>query len=159
MEGGSHLQAQNGEEGNKAIKRRSFLNYWLGVSLATFGGFSAYALARYLFPPGLAGAEAAGEDVRIMLSELPVGTAKVFRYKGEPSVAVRTGEKAVRVLSAVCPHLGCIVKWDSGKSLLVCPCHAAVFDVNGNVVSGPAPRPLASYPARIVQDEVIVGET
>lgn len=126
--------------------------------MVAFGGFSAYALVRYLFPPGTLGAEAGSEAVRISLAELPIGSAKVFRYRGAPSIAVRVSEKSVRALSAVCTHLGCIVKWDDAKEVLLCPCHAAIFDVNGNVVSGPAPRPLPSYPTRITQDEIIIGE-
>jgi cytochrome b6-f complex iron-sulfur subunit len=126
--------------------------------MATFGGFAVYTFAKYLFPPGAFSAQAESEGVRISFAELPVGSAKVFRYKGQPSIAIRMSDKSVRALSAVCTHLGCIVKWDSAKQLLVCPCHAALFDSNGNVVSGPAPRPLQSYPTKVTQDEVIIGE-
>lgn len=140
------------------MPRRSFLNYCLGAASATFGGLALYAVGRYLFPPEAFSAEAAGETVSISLEDIPVGAAKNVRYKGAASVIIRTDEKVFHALSAVCTHLGCIVKWDSGKKMLVCPCHAATFDINGNVVSGPAPRPLESYPVQIVQDEVIIGE-
>jgi cytochrome b6-f complex iron-sulfur subunit len=140
------------------MPRRSFLNYCLGATSLTFGGLALYAVGRYLFPPEAFSAEAAGETVRLALEDLPVGGAKNVRYKGTASVIIRTDEKVFHALSAVCTHLGCIVKWDSGKKMLVCPCHAATFDVSGNVVSGPAPRPLESYPVQIVQDEVIIGE-
>jgi cytochrome b6-f complex iron-sulfur subunit len=142
----------------RPIRRRSFLNYCIGFSLFGFGGMVAYSFGRYLFPPEALGAEAEGEVVRISLGEIPVGTAKIVRYKGEPSIVVRASEKSIHVLSAVCTHLGCIVKWDSAKTALVCPCHAAFFDVNGNVIAGPAPRPLQSLPVTIAQDEIIIGE-
>lgn len=145
-------------EKGQPIRRRSFLNYFLGLSIGTFAGSAVYAFAKYLFPPAAIGAEAGGEAVRVMLAELPIGGSKIVRYKGEPTVVIRTSEKQVRALSAICTHLGCIVKWDGSKSLLVCPCHAAAFDVNGNVTSGPAPKPLASYPTKITPDEVIIGE-
>ena len=152
------MQAGTGTEKGEPIRRRSFINYCLGLSLATFGGVSSYMSGKYLFPPGALSAETEGEAVRISLSELPVGAAKVFRYKGVPSIVIRVSEKSVRALSAVCTHLGCIVKWDEAKEMLVCPCHVAEFDVNGNVVDGPAPRPLPSYPTKISQDEIIIGE-
>ena len=152
------MQAKAINAKNGPMQRRSFLNYCLGVSMVTFGGFSAYTFVKYLFPPGALGNEPGGEAVRIPLAELPVGDAKIFRFKGVPSIVVRVSEKSVRALSAVCTHLGCIVKWDGAKEALLCPCHAAIFDVNGNVVSGPAPRPLPSYPTKIAQDEVIIGE-
>jgi cytochrome b6-f complex iron-sulfur subunit len=140
------------------MPRRSFLNYCLGATSLMFGGLALYAVGKYLFPPEAFSAEAAGEAVRMSLEDLPVGGAKNVRYKGAASVVIRTNERTFHALSAVCTHLGCIVKWDSGKQMLVCPCHAATFDINGNVVSGPAPRPLESYPVQIVQDEVIIGE-
>jgi cytochrome b6-f complex iron-sulfur subunit len=113
---------------------------------------------RYLLPPGAFSAEVDETAVRLPLSEVPVGDAKMFRYEGKPSVAIRVNENTVRALSAVCTHLGCIVKWDGAKQQLICPCHAAIFDSNGNVLGGPAPRPLPSIHARIEQDEVIIGE-
>ena len=126
--------------------------------MATLGGATLYAGGRYLLPPGAFGAEGEGGAVRLPLSEVPVGSAKMFRYKGKPSVAIRLNEKTVRALSAVCTHLGCIVKWDGAKQQLICPCHVAAFDSNGNVVGGPAPKPLQSLGAKIVQDEIIIGE-
>jgi len=152
------LRSEADNEKSEPIHRRSFLNYCLGASLLTFGGFAAYSGGRYLLPPGAFSAEAEGGAVRLSLSEAPVGSAKMFRYKGQPSVVIRVSEKTVRALSAVCTHLGCIVKWDGAKQQLVCPCHVAAFDVNGNVVGGPAPRPLQSIPAKIAQDEIIIGE-
>ena len=152
------MEAQAGNTGGEPIPRRSFLNYCLGASLVAFGGTALYAGGAYLLPPGAFSAEGGGGAVRIPLSEVPVGAAKMFRYDGKPSVAIRISEKTVHALSAVCTHLGCIVKWDNTKQQLVCPCHVAAFDVNGNVVGGPAPSPLQNIDAKIVQNEIIIGE-
>jgi cytochrome b6-f complex iron-sulfur subunit len=152
------VQEEGVDERGRLIKRRSFLNYCIGMSLCTFGGTAVYSFGKYLFPPDTLGGEAEGEVIRIALGEIPIGGAKIVRYKGEPSIIVRTTEKSVHVLSAVCTHLGCLVKWDSVKATLVCPCHAASFDVNGNVIGGPAPRPLQTHPVKIAQEEIIIGE-
>ncbi len=152
------MQGEENPQTGQPIGRRSFINYCLTASMAAVGALAAYAFGKYLFPPSSFSAAAETGAVRIKLDELAIGSAKVFRYKGQASVAVRTAEKSVSAVSAVCTHLGCIVRWDDGKRLLVCPCHGAMFDVNGNVVGGPAPRPLVSYPTRIAQDEVIIGE-
>jgi cytochrome b6-f complex iron-sulfur subunit len=45
-------------------------------------------------------------------------------------------------LSRKCTHLGCTVPWSSKDMKFVCPCHASVYDIRGDVVSAPAPRPL-----------------
>lgn len=152
------MAAQADNAYGEPLHRRSFLNYCLGASMVALGGAAFYVGGRYLLPPGAFSAQVGGAAVRLPLSEVPVGSAKMFRYEGKPSVAIRVNEKTVHALFAVCTHLGCIVKWDGTKQQLVCPCHAAIFDSNGNVVGGPAPRPLPSINARIEQDEIIIGE-
>ncbi|WP_272701270.1 QcrA and Rieske domain-containing protein [Desulfovibrio sp. Fe33] len=52
-------------------------------------------------------------------------------------------------LSRTCTHLGCSVPWDEEKGAFVCPCHGSSFSLTGEVVTGPAPRPLDTYPVRI----------
>jgi Rieske Fe-S protein len=48
----------------------------------------------------------------------------------------------LRVLSARCTHLGCIVGFNRAESTWECPCHGSRFDVDGSVLSGPATGPL-----------------
>ena len=55
-----------------------------------------------------------------------------------------------------CTHLGCPYRWDSGKKLFVCPCHNGVFGVDGQVVSGPPPRPLDRYPTRVTAGRLLI---
>lgn len=52
-------------------------------------------------------------------------------------------------LSRTCTHLGCSVPWDEEKGAFVCPCHGSTFSLTGEVLTGPAPRPLDTYPVRI----------
>ena len=49
-----------------------------------------------------------------------------------------------------CTHLGCPYRWSADKKLFLCPCHNAVFNVDGQVVSGPPPRPLDRYAVKVV---------
>jgi len=48
----------------------------------------------------------------------------------------------VTAFSPNCPHLGCGYRWVQKEGRFLCPCHASVFDIDGKVVSGPAPRGL-----------------
>jgi|LGOV01.1.fsa_nt_gb nitrite reductase/ring-hydroxylating ferredoxin subunit len=52
-------------------------------------------------------------------------------------------------LSRTCTHLGCSVPWDEEKNQFVCPCHGSTFNLTGEVLTAPAPRPLDIYPVRI----------
>jgi len=45
-------------------------------------------------------------------------------------------------MSNVCTHLGCRVRWVAEQNKFFCPCHNGVFDMYGNVLSGPPPCPL-----------------
>jgi cytochrome b6-f complex iron-sulfur subunit len=75
---------------------------------------------------------------------------------GKPVVVVRN-DQGFAAYSAVCTHLGCIVHWNESKREFECPCHAARFDAQGQVLAGPPPTPLPPYSATVVQGEVIVA--
>ena len=47
-----------------------------------------------------------------------------------------------RALSSVCTHLGCITRYRPDENVIACPCHGSRFALDGEVLSGPAPRPL-----------------
>jgi cytochrome b6-f complex iron-sulfur subunit len=56
-----------------------------------------------------------------------------------------------------CTHQGCDVKWAAADKKYACPCHGASFDANGEVLNGPATKPLTAYSAKIVGDRVLVA--
>ncbi len=67
----------------------------------------------------------------------------------------RKGDELM-ALSATCQHLGCNVRYDEDRKQFICPCHAGIYDMQGNVVSGPPPRPLDRLPAKIEGDMLLV---
>ena len=75
---------------------------------------------------------------------LAFGTPTVIiNYKGD-----------LRAFSAVCTHLGCIVQWKKDENIFLCPCHAGKFDPNGNVISGPPPKPLPRYALKVEENKI-----
>jgi len=58
------------------------------------------------------------------------------------------------VMSNICTHLGCRVRWIAEKEGFFCPCHNGVFSKEGSVVSGPPPRPLDRFESK-VEDGVL----
>lgn len=62
----------------------------------------------------------------------------------------RSSADAVVALSAVCPHLGCAVGWDSAAKNFLCPCHESRFGVDGTKLTGPSERGLDTLPVAVV---------
>lgn len=71
------------------------------------------------------------------------------------SAYVVLGEDGNRiVLSNLCTHLGCGVRWDPGRKAFLCPCHDGVFARDGRVLSGPPPKPLARFESRVAAGRI-----
>ncbi len=66
----------------------------------------------------------------------------VVRFNKQQRAYVIGAPGGVYALSAVCTHLGCITRYLSDEKCIACPCHGSRFDLEGNVIHGPAPRPL-----------------
>ncbi|HEV7680864.1 MAG TPA: FAD-dependent oxidoreductase [Pyrinomonadaceae bacterium] len=72
------------------------------------------------------------------VDEIKPGAGAVIS-RGLSKVAVyRDPQGAIHERSAVCTHLGCIVKWNTGENTWDCPCHGSRFDCFGKVIQGPA---------------------
>ena len=71
------------------------------------------------------------------------GQGRVATVDGEKLAIHRTAAGELKVLSAVCPHMKCIVHWNDNEATWDCPCHGSRFDTEGEVIEGPALQPLA----------------
>ncbi|MCB0220857.1 MAG: Rieske 2Fe-2S domain-containing protein [Chrysiogenetes bacterium] len=69
--------------------------------------------------------------------EFPTGTTRVI---AKHNIKVVRDEDGIHAMSLICTHLGCVCQ--SAGDGFKCPCHGSVFDANGSVVQGPAPRAL-----------------
>ena len=136
--------------------RRTFLDYCIGGGIAAWAALTAYTALAFLWPTKSSIGQEGSEGITIALSEVPIGDAKKISYQGKPAIIIHTQE-GVFALSAICTHLGCLVNWHPGENQIECPCHAARFDLRGNVLGGPAPGPLESYKAEIISDQIKIG--
>lgn len=121
------------------LTRRHFLfTTGTGTVIAGVIGFIG-ATARYLFPNVLY--EAPSRFPVGQPGDFPAGEAT---FLPDRRLFVFNGPEGFYAISAVCTHLGCTVRYAAGDGF-ACPCHGSRFDANGQVVEGPAPRPLAWF--------------
>ena len=94
-----------------------------------------------------------------LIKASPVVLEKVYQGKdmeflGDDRKVMWTNKKDIPYLafSGKCPHLGCAYKWRKHKVLgqvFLCPCHLSIYDASGQVLDGPAPRPLDLLPIQV----------
>ena len=77
--------------------------------------------------------------------------------KIEPVMVYRdSNSNDVVAYNSRCTHLGCTVHWDDTKQIFLCACHGGAFDVNGNVKTGPPPRPLDRYAIKVEEGNLYI---
>lgn len=86
---------------------------------------------------------------------VPVGGARLYRE--QRVVVAQPAEGEFRAFSAVCTHRGCVLAPVEGTEGL-CTCHGSRFDVtSGEVLQGPATKPLPEVPVRAEDGRLTVG--
>jgi menaquinol-cytochrome c reductase iron-sulfur subunit len=150
-------QEQTGNPG-----RRSFLAGLLAAGGAAVGALLAVPLVRFALYPVLARTtEKSWSDVgkvdefnsltapiqKLVTIEQRDGWRKTI--KQQPIYVTKDPQGALIVLSAVCTHLGCSVRWVDAQNRFVCPCHGGMFSGDGKLLGGPPPRGLDRLETKI----------
>ncbi len=152
---------------NEDMSRRKFL--WklllgLGFLLAAFMGIPVVG---FVISPLFGKKESRWIPIAWLEDLKPPGPQEVqftfikqdawFRASTKQSVYVlcKEGDNFI-VFSTRCTHLGCSVHWESSKNKFLCPCHGGQFDINGNVVGGPPPKPLKKLESKIENGRLFI---
>lgn len=111
-------------------------------------------------PPGSLATPATGDGDAAPLAQLddiPVGGAVSAKAgDGKPILVAQPEAGTAIAFSAICTHQGCTVA--PGDEELVCPCHGSAYDAaSGEVLRGPAPRPLSEVPVHVEAGAVLLG--
>ena len=129
------------EEGAPAFSRRHFLEL-VGIGAIGVTAVGSMVLSGEYLSPNVV-----KEPPMRFKAGLPenFSPGSVTLNKEQKVFIVRAKEGYFYALSAVCTHLGCIANWKPEDGIVACPCHGSKFDRNGNVIAGPAPRPLQRF--------------
>jgi Rieske Fe-S protein len=73
---------------------------------------------------------------------LKPGEGKVLTIGGKPVACHRKDDGELVKVSAVCTHMGCLVRWNATERTWDCPCHGSRYTAHGLVLGGPAESAL-----------------
>jgi len=136
------------------MRRRKFLKYCTGILSSLYAIVLAVPALGFLFSTLKRGQQKKEAYKLAKLNELEPGVPHRYtiidqrddawtKYPSGPIGSVwisKSKDETVTAFSSTCPHLGCIVDYVPGDEVYFCPCHAATFQANGSMVSGPQPR-------------------
>jgi menaquinol-cytochrome c reductase iron-sulfur subunit len=155
----------------KEINRRDFLR----LATWTISGFISAALGipsiAYIVGPALQRGKNQNWIRLGPTSKVEIGTPTLYKARIERQSGWIVDEEQLMVyiltdngrdfiaMSNICTHLGCSVRWVADREQFFCPCHNGVFDREGNVVSGPPPRPLDRYQVNVENGQLLILAT
>lgn len=138
-------------ETKNLISRRGFLGIAWVASLSLIAVQAVIAILKFINPVptgGFGGFVFAGKIEDFAVNSINRILAGRFYLS-------RT-EDGIIALWQKCPHLGCAIPWDEAEGMFHCPCHGSKFNRVGEVLGGPAPRPMDYFPAEVSEEGIWV---
>ena len=153
----------------KLQSRRRFLERTIFAAIGIVSAALGLPLVGYTISPAVKSPTPQRSDLG-RLDSFPVDKPtkvdfSVFRKDGwvqtetaRSAWVVRKADGSVVVFDSRCTHLGCAHSWYEADQVFRCPCHGGVFDLDGNVVAGPPPKPLVRVAASVEAGRLFVIE-
>jgi menaquinol-cytochrome c reductase iron-sulfur subunit len=151
----------------KGIERRSFsilAGLWaiLGAALSLPAGVYLFSSPRSRKQTGWIDA---GDVTRLPLNQPEEVVFRRNRVDGWKIVSekntawvVRPNDREIIALAPQCTHLGCAYHWVEQTKEFLCPCHTSTFSMEGEVLTGPAPRALDRYDIKVENNRLLIGD-
>jgi menaquinol-cytochrome c reductase iron-sulfur subunit len=98
-----------------------------------------------------------GSPVEMSFQESRMDGWRVLTEK-KTAWVVKEPDNRIVAFGPQCTHLGCAYHWEDASKRFVCPCHASYFSIQGQVLSGPAPRPLDRYATKVENNRLQIGD-
>jgi cytochrome b6-f complex iron-sulfur subunit len=145
------------ELADRRVTRRRLFE---GLTVAAAAAAAAVIVDREVLSPGGDQGKTAGRDLVpthgewapvAMRSSVPSGAVTRFATASAVGFVVDDGGR-LSAVSGVCTHQGCLLRHNSAKNRLECPCHRAAFALNGEVLYHTFPEPLPPLPRLQVRE-------
>ncbi|MBI5510842.1 MAG: Rieske (2Fe-2S) protein [Deltaproteobacteria bacterium] len=119
------------------ISRRKALGVLTAAAAGVAAAGTAVMAVRFMRPNVLF--EPPSKFVVGRPDEIPIGSLVAMPKQ---KLYIVRGADGFYAMSATCTHLGCMTQHRAAEKRFICPCHGSSFDLQGNVLGGPAPRAL-----------------
>jgi menaquinol-cytochrome c reductase iron-sulfur subunit len=148
-------------------RRRFFIGAIYGIWAAIGASLSLPALIYLLLPPRVRKDEVwteagdvsklvPGDPIELAFRRTRIDGWKVISEKSTAWV-VKQADNSIVAYGPQCTHLGCAYHWEDKQREFLCPCHTSLFSIDGQVTSGPAPRPLDRYEVKLQGTKLLLG--
>jgi Rieske Fe-S protein len=138
--------------------RRRFTAWVLSTSAGAFLVSLLYPVTRYLIPPRVGESSAASVTLPLKPDDVKPNSGQIVKFGSRPAILIRTPAGELRAFSAACTHLNCTVQYRADLGNIWCACHNGRFDLNGQNISGPPPRPLDAYVVNVRGSQIVVSK-
>jgi menaquinol-cytochrome c reductase iron-sulfur subunit len=142
--------------------RRSFVLALFGLSGAAVSALLAIPVVRFLtYPLRKSGTDTSWSDLGPIqdFASITTPVAKTITLERRDAWQTTSSQTAVyvlpskdgqfRILSPICPHLGCSVRWVDAQGKFICPCHSGSFTATGERIAGPPPRSMDTLDSKV----------
>jgi menaquinol-cytochrome c reductase iron-sulfur subunit len=149
------VSQEGSKTGGTTVRRRSFVLALFTLSGAAVAALLSVPLVRFtIFPLREKDTDTTWSDIGpiLELSSITAPVSKTITFEHRDAWETTSHQTAVyvlppkagqfRVLSPVCPHLGCAVRWVGEDNEFLCPCHGGSFSATGERIAGPPPRSM-----------------
>ncbi len=155
-------------ENKPKMNRRDFFKTIIAAGSALIGSALGIPAIAYIVGPALQTGKSKDWLHLGSISKIELGVPTLFKTKLQKQTGWITDEEEITVyaltengrdfiaMSNICTHLGCRVRWINERNQFFCPCHNGVYNKQGEVVSGPPPRPLDRYPVKVENDHLFI---
>jgi Rieske Fe-S protein len=137
--------------------KRDFLKYVLGGGLVAWAASIVYPVLAYLNPPKQAEVEVNSVKAG-KISEIEKDSGTIVRFGSKPVILIRAANGELRAFSATCTHLDCTVQYKKDLGVIWCACHNGKYDLFGENIAGPPPRPLDEFKVILQGEEVLISK-
>ena len=133
------------EGASEPVTRRRWIDGLLGGSFLAWMGAVIYPVLKYLTPLRDGGGSNKMTLTDAQKQELAGSGFLIARLGTDRVLILKDKAQKICALSAKCTHEGCTVQFVPSDGIVWCACHNGKFAMDGRVISGPPPRPLAAY--------------